>query len=161
MKILKAVEDLIMLVLNSENNHYTVTARATVSGHYVMEDIDQYRELVIDCDTQEHFFNNGMRIVGAQYKTKKPLDSVDILEMLRISKLLPENNASKSTLQEAVYYNTTGKKENPLLKAFFDLNRKKDYQIIAHRDHHRAGVILVIKESNDEFVVVNFTESVF
>lgn len=155
MKLFKSIEELICSTLNDELTNYVVCVNPTMDGHIVLEDVAQQRYVFIDDEEA------GFRIRATQFKVKKPLDTVDVLESLRMHRQLPSNNIGLGTVQEALTYHSSGRPVNPFIQIFFDQNKKKDYQIIAHRDHHQAGVILLIKESSDEFVLVNFIDTLF
>lgn len=150
----KLVQELVIAALNDEQTNYTCSFGIVQTGHNDLEDVDTYRQITIDDD------RFGMRATVTHYKTKKPLDTVDILESLRFNKHLPENNIGKGTLQEAIDYHKFGKEENVLLIPFFSNNRMKDHQIIVWRDHHHKGVMVLFKESRDEFVLANFIDTI-
>lgn len=154
MKLFKTVQDLIITAIYDERSNYFASANSTQTGHNDLEDLDEYRNIFIDDDEIQS------RIRITQYKMKKPLDSVDILEMLRKNKMFPEFNVSKPTIQEAIDYHNYGGEENPFLRSFYEWNRKFDHQIIAHRSHHHKGVVMIIKVSRDEFIVADFSDTI-
>ena len=155
MEISKPLAKLILDALQETNEdvRYEVTTRELITEEIKEEGVTAKRYWFIDDEENEVY------IRATQFQANPLLETLDILEQIRIHKSKRDQHYN-SYLEYEHAYAQAGMRAPawPLLENFYKQFRKKDHQLLAKIDTGYSHVALVVKDEDNMFLLVDFSK---